>query len=110
MFEVVIYKKRDLPDNHLLFLGDYVDRGEFSIEVLIFLFCLKIKYPHRVTLLRGNHESRAMTEYFTFREEVMNKYDGDEEIYECFLQSFEAMPISADVNKEYLCMHGGISP
>lgn len=51
-----------------------------------------------------------MTEHFTFREEVLKKYDGDEEIYELFIESFEALPIAADVNGDYLCMHGGISP
>ena len=60
-------------------------------------------------MLRGNHESRAMTEHFTFREEVLRKYD-DEEVYELFIESFESMPIAADVNGDYLCMHGGISP
>lgn len=58
----------------MLFLGDYVDRGIFSIEVLIFLFTLKLNYPKDVVLLRGNHETKAMTEHFTFREEVLSKY------------------------------------
>jgi serine/threonine-protein phosphatase 2B catalytic subunit len=94
----------------MLFLGDYVDRGNYSIEVCIFLFALKIQYPHNIILLRGNHESRAMTEHFTFREEVLRKYDEDESVYESFIECFEALPLSADVNGDYLCMHGGISP
>jgi len=93
----------------MLFLGDYVDRGSYSIEVCIFLYSLKICYPQEIIMLRGNHESRAMTEHFTFREEVLRKYD-DEEVYELFIESFESMPIAADVNGDYLCMHGGISP
>ena len=110
MFEKVIYGTRDLPKYSMLFLGDYVDRGEYSIEVLIYLFAMKINYPGQVTLLRGNHESRAMTEHFTFREEVLEKYNNDEELYTLFLESFESMPLSALVNSDYLCMHGGISP
>jgi len=94
----------------MLFLGDYVDRGNFSIEVLIFLYSLKLNFPNEIIMLRGNHESRAMTEHFTFRQEVLKKYDGEQDLYELFIETFEAMPIAADVNGDYLCMHGGISP
>lgn len=51
-----------------------------------------------------------MTEHFTFREEVLRKYGGDEDVYETIIETFEALPIAADVNGDYLCMHGGISP
>ena len=68
-----------------------------------------MNYPKDVVLLRGNHESRSMTEHFTFRAEVLSKYR-EEGIYDLFLESFEAMPLAATVNNDYLCMHGGISP
>jgi serine/threonine-protein phosphatase 2B catalytic subunit len=68
-----------------------------------------MNYPRDVVLLRGNHESRSMTEHFTFRAEVLSKYR-EEGIYDLFLESFEAMPLAATVNNDYLCMHGGISP
>lgn len=68
-----------------------------------------MNYPKDVVLLRGNHESRAMTEHFTFRNEVLNKYK-EQEIYEMFLECFESMPLAAVVNNDYLCMHGGVSP
>ena len=109
MFEKVV-DQRMLPKTNMLFLGDYVDRGSYSIEVCIFLFCLKLAFPKEVTMLRGNHESVAMTEHFTFREEVLKKYDNDESVFDTFISVFEAMPIAADVNGDYLCMHGGISP
>ena len=86
MFEKVI-DKRTLPDTiniflyenknsyfKLLFLGDYVDRGMYSLEVLVLLFSLKLNYPKSVVMLRGNHESRIMTSHYTFREEVLEKY------------------------------------
>ena len=86
-----------------------MDRGIFSLEVCIYLFCLKLNFPKEVIMLRGNHESRAMTEHFTFRTEILQKFH-DEEIYELFMDCFESLPIAADVNGDYLCMHGGISP
>lgn len=109
MFEKVV-DNRNLPKTNMLFLGDYVDRGSYSIEVCIFLFSLKINFPQEITLLRGNHESVAMTEHFTFRDEVLRKYNEDESVFDAFIEAFESMPLAADVNGDYLCMHGGISP
>jgi serine/threonine-protein phosphatase 2B catalytic subunit len=80
-----------------LFLGDYVDRGILGIEVVLFLISLKLCEPKTVVLLRGNHESRNMTEAFTFREEVLE-------------ETFDALPVAALIAKKYLAMHGGISP
>ena len=70
-----------------LFLGDYVDRGVQGIEVCLLLFCMKIIHPTVITLLRGNHESRSMTETFTFRDEVINRYDL--ETYDLFMDTFD---------------------
>ena len=78
MFEKVVDIR---PGVRLVFLGDYVDRGLFSIEVCIFLFCLKLTRPQDVIMLRGNHESRAMTTHFTFRSDVLHHY-GNEKLYE----------------------------
>jgi len=91
-----------------LFMGDYVDRGIYSMEVIILLFALKLNYPESLLLLRGNHECRNMTQHFTFREEAINKYD--EEVYDLCMNVFDALPLSAIVNKKYLAVHGGISP
>ena len=61
----------------------------------------------QVIMLRGNHESRNMTDAFTFRDEVIERYDT--EIYDLFMDVFDALPISALVAKKYLAMHGGIA-
>ena len=104
----MLTKVGDPANINYLFLGDYVDRGVFGIEVCVLLFCMKQNYPKSVILLRGNHESRNMTETFTFREEVLTHYDI--EVYEQFMEIFDALPIACQVSKKYLAMHGGISP
>jgi serine/threonine-protein phosphatase 2B catalytic subunit len=71
----LIEKSGDPQKINYVFLGDYVDRGIYSMETLTLLFAMKVAHPQNVFLLRGNHESRNMTEFFTFREEVLDKFD-----------------------------------
>ncbi|KAI5169890.1 serine/threonine-protein phosphatase 2B catalytic subunit [Pancytospora epiphaga] len=96
------------PRDTLVFLGDYVDRGSFSTEVYLYLLLLKSYYPENIFLLRGNHESRKMTSYFTFRSECLHKYN--EEVYERILESFMCLPLAAVIQRKAFCCHGGISP
>jgi len=98
----------DPADTKYLFLGDFVDRGSFSIEVLVLLYSMKINYPKTIIMLRGNHECRQMTTFFNFRSECLYKYD--QEIYDLFMDSFDNLPLSCIINGKFIALHGGISP
>ena len=99
------------PKSNYLFLGDYVDRGYNSIEVICLLFAFKIKFPKNFFTLRGNHESRSINKVYGFYEECKERFTKKGiQIWNRFNEVFDWMPISGLIEDRILCMHGGISP
>ena len=91
-----------------LFLGDYVDRGKQSLETISLLLCYKIKYPEKVTLLRGNHESSVTNRIYGFYDECKRRYNV--KLWKSFTDLFNCLPVAALIDDKILCMHGGLSP
>ena len=93
----------EIPNSRYVFMGDYVDRGYNSVETIELLFCLKLKYPGHITLLRGNHESRQICYSYGFYEEITRKY-GNSNPWKYFNDLFDYLPIGAIIEGKIFCI------
>jgi protein phosphatase len=99
------------PAHQYVFLGDYVDRGEYSIEVVTLLFALLLEHPEHIFLIRGNHEFASINAAYGFRAELDAAYPEDADaLFDAFNNAFNYLPIAALIGRDILCVHGGISP
>jgi len=99
----------EVPDTNYIFMGDFVDRGHYSVETFSLLLALKARYPDNVTLLRGNHESRQITQVYGFFDECMSKYS-EPTAWKYCIQVFDLLNTSAVIDGKIFCVHGGLSP
>ena len=99
----------ECPAKNYFFLGDFVDRGFYSIETFLLLLCVKVRSPERMALIRGNHESRQITQVYGFYDECLRKY-GSVNVWRYCTEVFDYLSLGALIDEKVFCIHGGLSP
>ncbi|RCN46429.1 Ser/Thr phosphatase family protein [Ancylostoma caninum] len=100
-------------EKRYLFLGDYVDRGKNSLEVLVLVLALQIRFPRQVFLLRGNHEIKSVNKGYGFYGDLRLRYSEENEcdqLLEAVGRVYGQLPLAALLCGKILCLHGGLSP
>jgi len=112
-----IFERNGYPsdENVYIFNGDFVDRGSFSLEVILVMLMYKIVYPHSFYMTRGNHETHSMNSMYGFEGEVLHKYSKSSTlqivsstVYRAFRDLFEALPLCHIIGDKIFITHGGV--
>lgn len=109
LFEMFDTVEKNTKTEQFLFLGDYVDRGHFSLETFLYLAILKIQHPERIHLLRGNHEAESVNYCYGLYHEIMNLYHSSS-LYQMLNEVFHLLSLAAIIDETHFCVHGGLSP
>eukprot|EP00929_Paragymnodinium_shiwhaense_P056072 TRINITY_DN28070_c0_g1_i1.p1 TRINITY_DN28070_c0_g1~~TRINITY_DN28070_c0_g1_i1.p1 ORF type:complete len:776 (+),score=123.87 TRINITY_DN28070_c0_g1_i1:50-2377(+) len=103
------HRTGDIEAVEYVFLGDLVDRGKQSVETILLMMCLKVAYPDRVWLVRGNHEDSDLNQRYGFKDECNEKYGmAGSAVYSLFTHAYSWMPLAALIEDRVLCIHGGL--
>ncbi|KAK8880568.1 hypothetical protein M9Y10_003248 [Tritrichomonas musculus] len=121
---------KQVPNLKYIFLGDLIDRGEFSVETITIVFLLKVLFPTNVYIIRGNHEFDFLAKQCGFLAQVCNIFTDEDvptfqespygevfrrespgsQVYSAFMSSFSYLPFGIRIDEKMLCVHGGIGP
>eukprot|EP01102_Stenamoeba_stenopodia_P008027 TRINITY_DN2278_c0_g1_i1.p1 TRINITY_DN2278_c0_g1~~TRINITY_DN2278_c0_g1_i1.p1 ORF type:complete len:812 (+),score=167.21 TRINITY_DN2278_c0_g1_i1:67-2502(+) len=106
------HRTGDIQLTNYVFIGDFVDRGMYSLEVITLLLALKVRYPKEIWLIRGNHEDESINSKFGFLKECETRFGQEEgqKVWLAFNNVFETLPLSAIIEDKILCIHGGLGP
>lgn len=105
-----IFREFGTPEfSKYLFLGDFVDRGLYSVPVMAVICAYFVKYNSNMYLIRGNHEFAHINKMYGFHNEVMKLYK-NEDLWSDFQVMFAYLPFAAILCKKVFCVHGGLSP